>query len=177
MDLTKKVDLFYGKVELKPADRDVQAELDQEKEFCAVYVENDAPNDVHYKTSAHLMKMFGADSKLAQEKGSSIRPFYVVERDGEEVVVMKRGLMKVEKPKRPTPVSRDLMDAMMIYRSFAAGGMKLQLVDGEWKQPKGDIFDELNTFKAKGLFFNENMADAVISELGKMGYEVVKKYK
>ena len=45
MDLTKRIELYFGISPVRGADDAMQSSLDKETEFCAVYVQNDVPAD------------------------------------------------------------------------------------------------------------------------------------
>ena len=61
MDLTKKVELYYQNHKLKATDTELQSALDNQREFCAIYVSTDLPNNIHNETTDYLMKKYGSD--------------------------------------------------------------------------------------------------------------------
>ncbi len=131
MDLTKKIELYFGQSKVCGETVELQECLDRETEFCAIYVNNEVPADVHNKTTERMLKQFGVDSKFAEERNSYVRP-YLVRTDS--------GLASVG---IPNPTAQNL---------------------------KG------SGFKVGGMFFNTNIADQVLMEFDRLGYEIDKKY-
>ncbi|MBI1970706.1 hypothetical protein HYS47_03095, partial [Candidatus Woesearchaeota archaeon] len=83
MDLTKRIDLHFGKSPVRGEDPKMQGLLDTETEFCAVYAKNDVPADVHNRTSDHMIEHFGANSQFGKDhNGSYVRPYMVHTQTG-----------------------------------------------------------------------------------------------
>ena len=77
MNLTKKIDLYFGQSPVKGDCQEMKRHLDKETEFCAVYAESDLPADVQNKTSDHMKEQFGTLSQFARDhNGSYVRLFH-----------------------------------------------------------------------------------------------------
>jgi hypothetical protein len=76
-DFTKIIDLHYGQSPVRGDTLEMQQCLDKETEFCAVYVNNGIPVEVHNRTNDRMMSLFGVFSQFAKEHGSYIRPYLV----------------------------------------------------------------------------------------------------
>lgn len=91
MDLTQKIELYFGSSPVRGGDAAMQSSLDNENEFCAVYVKNDVPAEVHNRTNDHMLARFGVHSPFAQEQNGYIRPYQVSVDSGLAVVGLPEG--------------------------------------------------------------------------------------
>jgi len=82
LDLTKKVELYFNECPIKP---EYQGEADSafansfnkavKDAFCAVYVENDVPSNLHNQNSDMMLEKYGVHSNFAKEKNKYVMPF------------------------------------------------------------------------------------------------------
>jgi len=81
MDLKKKIELHYGASPIECGTENMQQCLSREKEYCALYVQNDIPAHVHNQTNDIMLAKFGFHSDFAKENGY-VRPFQVNVKTG-----------------------------------------------------------------------------------------------
>jgi len=83
MDLTKKIELYFGKSPVSGDTDEMQIALSNiENEFCAVYAKTDLPWHVHNVTNDIMLAKFGSHSKFAEENHDYIKPYQVDEQTG-----------------------------------------------------------------------------------------------
>lgn len=74
LDLTKRIDLYYGKSPIEGAKPEMVECLSRETEFCALFHQNDLPAEVHNQTSDLMLRKYGAHSDFPDKnKGSYIK--------------------------------------------------------------------------------------------------------
>ena len=80
MDLSMKVNLYYGNSPVEGATSDMQQIVARENQFCAVFVKNDLPSAMHEGTIERLLDDYGVNTSFGMKNGY-VRP-YIVNRDG-----------------------------------------------------------------------------------------------
>ncbi len=77
MDLTMRVQLHYGKSPVRGDTDSMQQSLDTKSEYCAVYVRNDVPSQVHDVFTTQMIALYGVHSGFGKREGDYIKPFLI----------------------------------------------------------------------------------------------------
>ncbi len=134
MDLTKKIELYYGQAPIEAETESMQKLLSRENEYCALYVQNDVPADVHNWTNEEMLTKFGVHSDFAKKNGY-VRPF---------TQNCETGLAGL-----PSFAGKEDITATNLRNSG---------------------------YKVGGTFFGMSIAETILNEFQRLGYEVIKKH-
>ena len=131
----RRIDLYYGPVPVRGDTPEMQQDIENETEFCAIFAD-DLPADIHNKTTDILLDKYGVHSQFSKEHSYSsyIRPRLVNTNTGLATAALH--------------ITQDI-DANVLRGTAIRVGM---------------------------ISFNEDIANLVIDEFIKLGYQINKCY-